>query len=133
MLTKSGYYDKTATVIVVLNQVAYVSESLDAKTGEIDISSDPSGAMVYLDDSYKGITPITISDVPEGYHTVKLTKPGYWDYCETLYVSARSNEFISKHLSLIPPLTPKPSIQAFGAIFTIAGLLAVAYPFRRRE
>ena len=127
LLTKSGYYDKTATIIVVLNQVAYVSKSLEAKTGEIDISSDPSGAMVYLDDSYKGITPITISDVPKGYHTVKLTKPGYWDYCETLYVSARSKEFVSGHLSLIPTPTPKPSIQAFEAIFAIAGLLAVAY------
>ena len=110
-----------------------MSESLDAKTGENDISSDPSGAMVYLDDSYKGITPVTRSDVPEGYHTVKLTKPGYWDYCETLYVSARSNEFILKHLSLTPTPRPKPSIQTFGAIFTIAGLLAVAYPFRRKE
>jgi hypothetical protein len=42
MLTKSGYYDKTATVIVVLNQVAYVSESLDAKTGEPTPTSKPS-------------------------------------------------------------------------------------------
>jgi len=133
LLTKSGYYDKTATIIVVLNQVAYVSESLDVKTGEIDISSDPSGAMVYLDDSYNGITPITISDVPEGYHTVKLTKPGYWDYCETLYVSARSKEFVSGHLSLIPTSTPKPSIQAFEAIFAIAGLLVVTYLLRRRK
>jgi hypothetical protein len=133
LLTKSGYYDKTATIIVVLNQVAYVSESLEAKTGEIDISSDPSGAMVYLDDSYNGITPITISDVPEGYHTVKLTKPGYWDYCETLYVSVRSKEFVLGHLSLIPTPTPKPSIQSFEAIFAIAGLLVVAYLFKRRR
>jgi len=133
LLTKSGYYDKSATIIVVLNQVASVSESLDAKTGEIGISSDPSEAMVYLDDSYKGITPITISDVPEGYHTVKLTKPGYWDYCETLYVSARSKEFVSGHLSLIPTPTPKPSIPGFEAIFAIAGLLVVTYILRRRK
>ena len=133
LLTKSGYYDKTATIFVVLNQVAYLSESLDAKTGEIDISSDPSGAKVYLDDSYKGITPIMIFDVPEGYHTVKLTKPGYWDYCETLYVSARSKEFVSGHLSLMPTPTPKPRIQAFEAIFVIAGLLVVTYLLRRRK
>lgn len=66
LLTKAGYYDETATITVILNQVAYVSERLDAKTGTIGVSSDPSGAMVYIDDSYKGVTPLTVSDVPEG-------------------------------------------------------------------
>ena len=99
LLTKAGYYDETATITVILNQVAYVSERLDAKTGTIAVSSDPSGAMIYLDGSYKGVTPLTISDVPEGVHTVKLTKSGYKDYWETVHVSAGSAKYVTPRLT----------------------------------
>ena len=203
LLTKAGYYDETATIIVVLNQVAYVSERLDAKTGTIAVSSDPSGAMVYLDDGYKGVTPLTISDLPEGVHTVKLTKSGYKDYWETVhvsagsakyvaprltketgsiyvssyptganvylddsyqgttpitiydidtvshtikltksgyedyqktvYVSAGSKESVSGNLRLIPTPTPTTSVPAFEVMFAIAGLLAVTYLLRRKK
>ncbi len=150
-LTKSGYYDETTTASVLLNKVAYVSETLEEKTGSIAISSSPSGASVYLDGSYKGVAPLTISDVSIGSHTVKVTKSGYEDYSESVYVSAGSTEYVSASLTRKPTPTPTPRVNAaamatatpaasptatqpgFEAIFTIAGILSVAYLMMRRK
>ncbi|MFQ6071481.1 MAG: PEGA domain-containing protein [Methanosarcinales archaeon] len=57
-------------------------------TGSISISSSPSGASIYIDGTYRGKTPATISNIPIGYHTIKLTKSDYKDYTETVRVFA---------------------------------------------
>jgi hypothetical protein len=44
-------------------------------TGSILITSIPTGADVYWDDSFEGITPITLEDVV-GHHKVKISKEG---------------------------------------------------------
>ena len=44
--------------------------------GIVNLTSDPSGALVYLDGVYVGYTPKTIF-VPQGFSTFVVTKPGY--------------------------------------------------------
>ena len=46
-------------------------------TGSFLINTTPSGAKVYLDNSYEGITPTTLEDVTVGYHRIKVIKDGY--------------------------------------------------------
>jgi hypothetical protein len=53
-----------------------------APTVSISITSIPSGANVWLDDSFKGTTPIR-ENVTVGYHKIKVTKEGYDSYSET--------------------------------------------------
>jgi hypothetical protein len=65
--------------------------------GSISVISDPVGALVYLDGSFKGFTPITITGVSPTYgyfdgtgyistrigdhpHQIKMTKIGYQEY-----------------------------------------------------
>ncbi len=44
---------------------------------EVEIASNPSGAYVYLDDAYKGITPLKIKVERKIPHTLLLEKEGY--------------------------------------------------------
>lgn len=57
------------------------------QVGEIDVSSSPTGANVYLDSSYIGTTPYAITDVDTGSHVIKVTKDGYLDWSEIVKVT----------------------------------------------
>jgi hypothetical protein len=46
-------------------------------TGSFLINTTPSGAKLYLDNSYEGITPTTLEDVTVGYHRIEVIKDGY--------------------------------------------------------
>jgi hypothetical protein len=45
-------------------------------TGSISVTTIPPGAKVWLDDFFKGTTPIR-ENVTEGYHEIKVIKEGY--------------------------------------------------------
>ncbi len=48
-------------------------------TGGISVTSKPSGANVYLDGVFQGITPTgDITGIPTGLHQIKVTKSGYF-------------------------------------------------------
>lgn len=88
-LTKSGYNDISKTVTVSAGQTAYVSKTLDTQKGSISVSSNPSGANVYLDGTYQGTTTKILSNIPIGSHTIKITKSGYEDKTKTVTVSEK--------------------------------------------
>ncbi len=47
-------------------------------TGEtIEITSDPLGALVFVDGHYRGISPLTINNFRKGSHLITLTKEGW--------------------------------------------------------
>ncbi|MEI6842580.1 MAG: PEGA domain-containing protein, partial [Methanomicrobiales archaeon] len=58
------------------------------------MGSTPSGASVYLDESNKGATPLTIPTVTYGTHTLKLTYPGYQDSSNQVTVSETSYTYV---------------------------------------
>ena len=49
-------------------------------TGTLDITSTPLDADIYIDDVYKGKTPMFLPDFLIGKHTIKIAKTGYVDY-----------------------------------------------------
>ena len=70
--------------------------------GHIDVWSDPSGADIYLDDVYQGVTGpdwFRIYDVSTGYCTIRLEKSGYGDYTEVVYVLAGGNVSVFTYLT----------------------------------
>ena len=102
ILAKAGYNNYTATVTVTSGQTTSVDAtltSIPAQTGNISVSSNPTGASVYLDSVSKGVTPITISGVSVGSHTIKLTKTGYYDYTTTATVAAGQTASVSAALT----------------------------------
>ncbi len=55
--------------------------------GMLQVTSYPLGAIIYLDDAYKGIAPLLLNDVSSGSHQIKATFPGYIDYYGSVSVS----------------------------------------------
>lgn len=83
-------------------------------TGTFIINSDPSGASVYLDNNYKGTTPLTLTNIPQGSHAIKVTKTGYQDWTQT-YQTSTGTLTITANLIPVPtptPTTPTPTPTA---------------------
>ncbi len=78
------------------------SVSPSATTGSISVSSSPSGASIFLDENYKGTTPMTIKDADVGSHTITLKYSGYQNWSQNIYVVAGQTILISASL------TPQP-------------------------
>jgi len=98
IITKSGYEDYTKQVTVTAGETTPVNANLVEQTGAISVSSTPSGANIYLDGSYKGTTPKTISGVSVGSHTIKITKSGYEDYTKQVTVIAGETTPVNAYL-----------------------------------
>jgi protein phosphatase len=71
------------------NSTTTISKSLTPLTGTLQITSNPSGAKVYINDEYKGTTPLDFT-LPPGSYNITLTKEGYEDY--TIISTIQSNK-----------------------------------------
>jgi len=60
--------------------------------GAIHIMSDPTGAIAYVDFVPRGQTPITVTGLVPGEHTVRLTRPGATPYIEQVDVGRGQSE-----------------------------------------
>ncbi|MDI3474741.1 MAG: hypothetical protein PWQ95_469 [Thermococcaceae archaeon] len=67
----------------------------------LSITSDPSGASVYVDGSYAGETPLSDYQVSPGEHTVEVRKEGYEPYTKKITVSAGEKASVSATLVAI--------------------------------
>ena len=96
----SGYQDFYTDVNVIHGQTAYVNAVLQPviTTGSLSVSSSPSGAAVYVDGSYRGVTSTTVGNLVPGQHTVKLILSGYLDWTATVSISAGSTTYIDAKL-----------------------------------
>ncbi|WP_181391707.1 PEGA domain-containing protein [Methanospirillum lacunae] len=84
-LTLTGYSDYTTEILLSRNEVSTISADLtlsyvSSEYGALSVQSNPSGAGVYLDNEYKGITPVTLQGVRVGSHSVLIKTDGYSSY-----------------------------------------------------
>ncbi|RPI40222.1 MAG: PEGA domain-containing protein [Methanoregulaceae archaeon] len=56
--------------------------------GSITITSSPSGADIYIDNVYKGLSPALFRDIPNGNHVVLIKLDGYQDLSKSVTVTA---------------------------------------------
>ena len=68
--------------------------------GRIIVTSQPQGAKVYLDNVYKGVTPLNLDRVTSGQHHIKLVMAGYQDWSN--YVSFSPSRTTTVSADLIP-------------------------------
>lgn len=65
------------------------TEEIDTQNiGAINLTSTPSGAKIYLDDKYQGITPLTLSNLKPGTYQLRLIQSGYQDWQQEITVSS---------------------------------------------
>ncbi len=105
MLKKKGYHEEQRAVEVIYQETSTLEVTLKEKPGSLLVLSSPQGATVYLDDENRGVTPLTLSFVPPGEHTVKLTREGRGTHRET--VTIRGEENTTVHVALSPNNPPK--------------------------
>jgi hypothetical protein len=75
-------------------------------TGSVVVKSFPTGAMVYLDGTLKGTTPITIPGISSGTHQLAVTKSGYKDYSAGVTVHNGRKTRVTVHMRTGPATTP---------------------------
>ncbi|MDO5845648.1 MAG: PEGA domain-containing protein, partial [Methanocorpusculum sp.] len=88
-LTKEGYNTYSTTVRVTSGKTTTENCALTriAITGSLVITSSPSGASVYVDDVYQGLTPKTVYGLSAGNHVVCIEKFGYFSQLGNPYVT----------------------------------------------
>jgi hypothetical protein len=136
-LTLTGYPDWKQTVTVNGGQITTVeammgtqsgtsgtagTSSTASGTGGIAITSAPQGANVYLEGTYKGVTPLTLQDVPAGTHALLITMKGYDDQQRSITVTAGSVQPLSVEFS---GGKKTPGLIALTGILALACLLVI--------
>jgi hypothetical protein len=111
LLTRENYQDYSSTVQVIQGQVAVISASLipspAPSNATLQITSDPEGADVFLDNRYSGITPVTLQSVSPGSHLVLIKLSGFNDHSTVINLTTGQNALVS--VALTPAAAPTPT------------------------
>nr|WP_319375832.1 PEGA domain-containing protein [uncultured Methanoregula sp.] len=73
-------------------------------TGSLQVTSEPGGAGVYLDNEYRGTTPAAITAVPSGSHTIAIRLAGYEPWSVPVTVTKGSSGTVAARLAEIPAI-----------------------------
>ncbi|MGB7789129.1 DUF5711 family protein [Methanoregula sp.] len=120
--------------IPAMNPSASATTAITAPgTGAVIVSSIPAGAGIYVDNSYRGVSPLTVADLSPGNHAILLKEAGYSDWSTTVTVIPDTGISLSGSLSPAVSTTHSPDpIPALIAGLAIAGL-AVGRKGRREQ
>ncbi|WP_128693075.1 PEGA domain-containing protein [Methanoculleus taiwanensis] len=125
-LTRAGYADYVTGISVAPGQTVRVSAVMQpgagpGEGGSIAVSSTPSGADIYLDNQYLGITPLTEAGVAAGSHTLLLKMNGYTDWSGEIQVTAGKSTEVTAGMMAV-----QSSQEAGGAPIMLPAVLALA-------
>ena len=79
-----GYEEEKRELHIVPGDSQSLSLSMRGKAAKLSVISYPDGARVTIDDNYAGKTPLTVSPVRPGVHTIKAELPGYGPVFKTV-------------------------------------------------
>jgi len=135
VLKKSGYNDYSTTANIVAGSTAKISAALQPAsvkptTASAEIYSQPSGADVYINNAYKGVTPLSFENVPieaTKTYSIELRLEGYKPYTDSGSISPGQNVVINAALTPVAqPTTASPvSLMTIMAALSIMGLVSV--------
>ena len=139
LIRLTDYRDYTQTVYVKGGLVVTVNAQLTPNgpsptpdtTGEILVVSTPAGAELFLDNAFRGITPVTLTDIPAGSHVMTARQAGYTNAQETVTVIGGQSTPVALTLTEIP-VTTRTSLSVvpiLGAVAMTGTILAL----RRRK
>jgi hypothetical protein len=147
-LTLPDYQPYTETAVVRdgiiydihANMVPVTPGPTPDTTGQINVGSSPAGANIYLDNAYRGITPLTLANIPQGSHIINLKMNGYQDWTSPVNVVAGSYAQVSGTLSSgqqpnPPAPTPQPTRSPLNVITILSaiGICGAVLLIRKRE
>jgi hypothetical protein len=141
VLRKSGYNDYSTTANIVAGKTAQVTAALQPAsvkptTASAEINSQPSGADVFINNAYKGVTPLSFENVPIDAtmtYSIELRLEGYKPYTSSGSVSPGQNVVIDAALiPLAQPTTKSPlSLVPIVAALSVMGIVSVVLMKKR--
>jgi len=125
ILQLTGYTSYSTRTSVSPNSVTEVSAVLvpagmSSGKGAMSISSNPTGANIFVDNNFIGISPLTANDIAAGNHLVTFKMDGYQEYSTNALVNAGTTSSVSAALL---PVTPTPKSPLFP--LTVLGALGI--------
>ncbi|MDD1715686.1 MAG: PEGA domain-containing protein [Methanolinea sp.] len=134
LVKKPGYQDYSSTQTIQAGKKVQVLATLQPGTipsagASAEVSSTPSGADVYVNNVYLGLTPLSLHNVTAGTYTIEIRLEGYNPFSTTGQVSPAQNIQIIAALS--PAATPAPTKSPPGVLIPviaigIAGIVGIA-------
>ena len=136
LLTLDGYNTYSTSFVLSSGETRTLSVTMDPvtpviTTATLQISSDPSGADVYVDNVFRGVTPVNLNDISAGTHTVLLQNVGYDDWSQSISFSA--GQTVERTVVLSQTVVPTPTSTPIPFIGILAGLGVAGILFIRRR
>lgn len=110
ILSYDGYERLQKGVIIVADSTISISEVLIKLKGNLRIMTEPSGCGVYLNDVYKGTSPLDIPYLDVDNYFLKVSHDGFHDDLSKVTVQWNKTEIIKR------TLTAKPASVAFFSV-----------------
>ncbi|MCC5847672.1 MAG: PEGA domain-containing protein [Verrucomicrobia bacterium] len=82
----NGYADFRRTVSIVAGESARVTAELSARPGSLRVVTIPSGARIYVNDVFKGESPVAEESIAPGAYVVRAELRGHADQARTVRV-----------------------------------------------
>jgi hypothetical protein len=132
-LSLRGYDDWNQSVSVGSGQTTAINAVLAAaaeRTGSLAVTSDPPGAEIYIDGGFRGVSPVTISGLSAGPHTVSVKLQDYADATTNITITAGQTGEFPAVLQKTHKLSAMDILLAAGVVLMIVVIAAVVM-FRR--
>lgn len=96
-------------------------EKISSKLSELSVTTNPDGATVLVDDTTRGVTPVSISDVIPGDHTVTVTSVGFLTRTLKIRTTEGYRLITTMKLGLapggtVPEASPTPTLSPTGSV-----------------
>ena len=89
-LKLGGYKPVTHTFSISAGDTVPLLLRMERLPSGLSITTLPTGARVYVDGVFRGESDLSVANLPEGAHQIRIEKPGYQE--ETRFLSLRAGE-----------------------------------------
>jgi len=127
-LIRGGYNDWQGEIIVMAKMDRSVRVQLIPKPGSMNIYSEPDGAKIFLDNTYVGVTPISLKKVAEGEHEIRLLKINYKTWTRKVMVRSFQPTDVKTTLEVSPGMITVNSVPN-GANIYLKGKFVARTPY----
>lgn len=132
--TAPGFSEQEAYVTVPDGMPVQVRMTLKQKnTGTLDVTSVPDNVQVYINNVYRGVTPLQLTDIEQGSNEVTLRLSGYQDWSAWVEVGGEPVTVTGELTSLSAgSTTPAGGPSGLATILLIGTGCICALFFRKR-
>jgi hypothetical protein len=107
--SRFGYLPFSMPVSVISGKIIEVTATLTKTTGSVFVNTIPPGAVLILDGTDAGLSPVTLSGIAPGNHTINAAKEGFGTSVREVQVIAGETANVDISLEPAPvalPATP---------------------------